>query len=128
MTGTRRRGPRRTGTHSDIAMNPFQPHQVDLGNDTERLLQTFDSGVEALTTATSNDVLAQVRARKKLATRLGLGQRLLRIYDEVKFVPEIDLVRLERVHGDVRAGACSPRPRTLQRIDGLGVPLSLLHG
>ncbi len=71
-----------------IRMNPGHPHDLSLEDELQELLRVYDSGLEALKTVSGSDVHAQVRARKNLATRLALAQRLVRIYDEVKFVPD----------------------------------------
>ncbi len=69
-------------------MNGIQPGNDDRVNELEKLLHTLDAGLETIKTLGGQDVLSQVKQRKALAKRLSLPERLLRIYDEVKFVPE----------------------------------------
>ncbi len=54
----------------------------------EKLLDTYRAGLEAVKAVSEKDVRKQVRQRKNLAKKLRLAQRLVRIFDELKFVPE----------------------------------------
>ena len=77
-------------------MNGAQPGHDGRADGLEQLLHMLDSGLEAINTLGGQDVLAQVKQRKALAKRLSLAERLLRIYDELKFVPDQRKQVLER--------------------------------
>ena len=79
-------------------MNGEQPDNDGAEKDLETLLEILHAGMDALKRSDKKDVLTQVEQRKQLAESLSLGGRLLRIYDEVKFVPDDrkDLLRRYR--------------------------------
>ena len=79
-------------------MNGEQPDNDSAEKDLETLLEILRAGMDALKRSDKKDVLTQVEQRKELAESLSLGGRLLRIYDEVKFVPDDrkDLLRRYR--------------------------------
>lgn len=57
------------------------------GDDLAGLLRQYDAGLARLDTVGRDDLEAQVEHLQALAGKLALGRRMLRIYDEVKFVP-----------------------------------------
>lgn len=64
----------------------------------EGLMHRFEAGLAALAQAPPGDIEHQVEQRRALAQELGLAQRLLRIYDALKFVPDARR-RLLQQHG-----------------------------
>lgn len=90
------------------------------------LLRLYEAGLARLGTVPRDDLEAQVEHLQALAGRLALGERTLRIYDAVKFVPPARRAQLEQWGCVVRGHEIRGAERaTAVRIDLHGRPYAL---
>ncbi len=73
------------------------------GTDLDGLLRQYEAGLAASQPAGADDIEALVEERQALARKLGLGRRVLRVYDEVKFVSPGRRPHLKRLGCVVRS-------------------------